>query len=224
MSLEDAYALLAHEEGMDLSKYLALPDLDRIRRLADERARRGAQDVPQARATAPTKKTVKVNICGELKLSDPILPQRVLQDAREMTQVYAQLYVFENSIREVISMALLAARGAGWWDTCVPTKIRNEVDRRLQDEEKNPWHGKRGVHRIYYTDMADLASIIVKNWSHFAHLFPEQAWVTQKITEIARSRNTVNHHNPLSKSDRDRVHFYVRDWLAQIEAKKDKLV
>lgn len=222
MSLQEAIAVIAHEEGLDVSQWLEPPELERIRELV----RHGAIEQPlqtHARPPARTEKVVKVNIAGRLKLSDPLLPRRVLQDAKEMAKVYAELYVFENSVREVIKRRLSSVHGDNWWEVRVQRRIQDEAQKRIDGEDKNPWHGRRGAHPIYYSDLADLSSIIVRNWSDFADLFPEQSWITQKITEIARSRNVVNHHNPLGKEDQKRIRLYSADWHRQVQSVKHLL-
>lgn len=222
MTSEEAIGLLAHQEDLDLSRYLAPAQLERVRELVRHRA---ALQSPQAqtRKAPQVQKTVKVNIGGRLKLSDPVLPSRVLQDAKNMASVYAELYVFENSVREVIQRRLSSVHGDKWWQVCVQRRIQDDAQKRIDGEDKNPWHGRRGAHPIYYSNLADLSSIIVRNWSDFEELFPEQSWITQKITEIARSRNVVNHHNPLGRQDERRIRLYSADWHRQVQSVKDLL-
>jgi hypothetical protein len=219
MRTEHAIAILAHDEKIDIAEYLEPEEVLRVNQLVVQRA---ILDSPQARAraTGSARKVINVSIAERLELSDPLLPARALQDAREMAGVYAELYVFENSVREVVKRVLSNQSGDNWWRTCVPAKIQRDAQNRIDDEKKNPWHGRRGAHPIYYTDMPDLSSIVVKNWSAFEELFPGQSWITQKITEIARSRNVVNHHNPLSKQDRKRIQLYSTDWHQQIQSLK----
>ena len=222
MSLEEAIAVIGHEAGLDVSQYLDPAEVELIRELVRHRAIVQSSQT-QARPATVTQQVVKVNIAGQLRLSDPLLPRRVLEDAKQMAKVYAHLYVFENSVRELIKRRLSSVCGDNWWEVCVPRKIQKDAQKRIEGEGKNPWHGRRGAHPIHYSDLGDLSSIIVSNWSDFEDLFPEQSWITQKITEIARSRNVVNHHNPLGKEDQKRIRLYSADWHRQVQSVKDLL-
>lgn len=223
MSLEEATALVAHDEELDVSQYMDPPELQRIRDLINHRAIMQSPDL-QRRAKLPAPRTVKVTIAGEFSLTDPVLPTAILDDAKQMTKVYAELYVFENSVREVILRAMSKAHGEGWWERGAPAKVRKNVADRMSNEKKNPWHGKRGAHQIYYTNITDLPLIIRRNWSVFEDLFPSQMWVFQKIEEIAQSRNVVDHHNPLNRRDQDRIRVYFKDWIDQVQSVKEQLV
>jgi len=222
MSTEEAIELIAHLEGLDVSKYLDSSQVEQVRRLVHQRAILESPEA-QRRATA-TVKVVNVTIGGKFKLSDPLLPKRVLEDAKAMANVYAEMYVFENSVREVIKRALLRTYGDNWWDDCIPLGIRRYAQLRMDDDEKNAWHGRRGDHPVYYVDISHYISIIQTLWSDFEDLFPSQSWIVERIDEIARSRNVVDHHNPLRKADQDRIKVFFADWFRQIESVKDRLV
>ena len=225
MSTEDAIALVAHDAEVDITKYLQPEEVQRVNQLVVQRAILESPEV-RARAAAPTQKLVKVSIAERLELSDPLLPERVLKDAKGMAGVYAELYVFENSVREVIRRVLSKQYGDDWWTVCIKAehpKVYSNADSRMENEERNAWHRRRGNHEIHYTDISDLVTIIEGQWSHFKDLFPDQPWVTQRIKEIARSRNVVDHHNPLRKQDQERISVYFADWFTQIDSKKDQL-
>lgn len=134
--------------------------------------------------------------------------------------VYPLLYILENSIREVILRVMQNKYGDDWWDTKVPNPIKKEVQDRINHENKNPWHGRRNVKKIYYTDILHLGRIIQNNWQDFKDIFPTIPWLTQRLEEISHSRNPVAHMNPLSRKDINRIKVYFRDWQDQI---KDKL-
>lgn len=149
MSTEEAIGFVAHLEGLDVSKYLDSSQVELVRRLVHQRA---ILKSPEARTRArATVKVINVIIGGKLKLSDPLLPKRVLEDAKAMANVYAELYVFENSVREVIKRALSRTHGDNWWDVCISQKIRDFAQSRMDDDERNAWHGRRGDHPVYYT-------------------------------------------------------------------------
>jgi hypothetical protein len=222
MTTEEAIGLVAHDQEIDVSRFLESSQVDKIRSLVRQRALLESPEV-RRRATQTPVRVVKVVVGGEYTLSDPILPTRVLDDAKQMANIYAELYVFENSVREVISRALARAHGNDWWDACVSPRIQRRAQGRMTDDDRNAWHGRRGDHPIYYIDIGDYVSIITTRWADFADFFPDQSWVVQRIGEIERSRNTVDHHNPLPPADQNRVRGFFGDWCRQIESVKHLL-
>lgn len=222
MSTEEAIGLVAHDQGLDVSKFLDSSMVERIRQLVQQRALLESPEVRMRETASPTK-VVKVTVGGRYKLTDPLLPKRVFEDAKAMANIYAELYVFENSVREVIKRVLSRTYGDSWWDACILSKIRNYAQSRMDDDDRNAWHGRRGDHPIYYIDIGHYISIIQSRWSDFEDLFPDQSWVIERISEIQRSRNTVDHHNPLQVADQDRIRVFFADWCKQIESVKSRL-
>jgi hypothetical protein len=148
------------------------------------------------------------------------------------TQAYFAAYLFENSIRYVIKKVLGQAYGEAWWNAAVAkleeSKRRNierRVTKRIEEEQQRTrWHGKRGPHQIFYTDLPDLLDLILAHWQLFEQLFPEgKRWVELRIEEFRVSRNVVMHSNPLSEDDIQRLHIYYRDWCRQLRGKTEDL-
>ncbi len=223
MNTRDGMCLLAHREGIFIDKYLDEETLARVREL-DQHVAIFDTSEDQRKARKGTTRIVNVTIGGKFKLEDPILPIRVLDEAKKMANIYAEIYVFENSVREVILRVMSKAYGDTWWESCVQKEIKDKVEGRRKKEKENPWHGKRRAHEIYYTDMPELYSIIKKHWADFTGLFPSQVWLEQKFNEIVMSRNIIDHHNPLNKNDIKRIEIYFGDWCRQIESVKDLLI
>jgi hypothetical protein len=219
VTLEQAAALLASECGIDISKILEPKALAELRALQVQK--------PQVIEKAVSKKTIAqpkiLNFASGLQMQDPFLASGVLREAEKMKEVYPIIYVFENSVRNVISLVLTKKYGLDWWDKRVAKPVRDRIQGRIDDETNNPWHGKRGVAPIFYADIKDLQSIIKNNWGDFQSLFPNQNWIEARIGEIERSRNIVAHNNPLCERDIKRVRIYFEDWETQIGAVKDKI-
>lgn len=138
-----------------------------------------------------------------------------------MATVYPKLYVFENSIRNVIMRVLRAKHGKDWWAKCAPIDVQKTVAGRKAKETKTPWHGKRGTHELYYSNFGDLRDIITKNWADFEPIFLKQPWITQRLDELEPPRNIVAHNNPLAKQEENRVDLYFNDWIALLNDRKD---
>jgi hypothetical protein len=67
----------------------------------------------------------------------------------------------------------------------------------------------RGNNPLFYLDFKDLGTLILNNWESFKTYFPNQAWISAKIEELAHCRNLVAHNSYLGKHERDviRVNF-----------------
>ena len=59
-------------------------------------------------------------------------------------RVYPLLYVFENSVRDLIELVLKAKYGNDWWTAAVPLKVR-EAAEQLKTDEKDTYHGVSAV-------------------------------------------------------------------------------
>jgi len=221
---EVALGIVAHQIGIDVSKIITDPSLLEQIRIQIDRIDESNEATPKQKIKTIIKTKI-VEITKDIKLSDPILTDQIIKDAKEMTVYYAQLYIFENSVREVINRVLTKNLGKNWWN---PTNIRKDlldiVQGRIDKEEENPWHSGRGAHPIYYTDLSDLIYLLRRHWKgKFDDIFPRLEWVSEKLEEISFSRNVVDHHNPLKKIDRDRLTINLRDWQTQINTNKSKI-
>jgi hypothetical protein len=210
---EMAAYLVAAEIGIDISKILPEEELAKLRDLKETkmvvREKRGVIEKPPAEIT--------IDVVREFQVVDPFLPKKLINDAVQMAKIYPILYLFENSVRNLIQIVLQQKYGSNWWDSKVPNGVKQDVEKRLLKEEANRWHGKRGAHKIFYTNIGDLNSIISTNWDDFKDIFPNQAWIKSRIDEIELSRNIIAHNNPLSDRDIKRLKLYFGDWVKQIK-------
>lgn len=219
VTIEQAAALVASEYGVDISKFLKREELSELCRLQSQQPV-VIRKVEIKRATPQPK---VIQSASGVEIQDPLLPAKTANEAVEMSKIYVYIYIFENSVRNVISLVLSKKYGASWWETRVTDGVKKNVQRRINDEINNPWHGKRGSAPIFYTLIDDLKSIIKNNWGDFASLFPDQTWIDTRIGEIERSRNIIAHNNPLAKRDIDRIKLYFEDWEAQVKTIKNKI-
>lgn len=223
MSTEEGTYVLAHQRGMDLTKYLDRETYDRIRGMLPRGQVQAAAPAPapSGKSRRPATKPVRIGSGGVVM--DPMIPVGVANDAARMAELYPKLYVLENSLRHVIGRVLSAKHGSGWWATRAPAEVRNRVKDRRDKESQAPWHGKRGGHDINYSDFSDLRKIISANWADFAGIFPSQPWITQKLEELEPARNTLAHHNPVPTNEQKRLEVYLDDWTALINARRDAI-
>lgn len=154
------------------------------------------------------------SISQKLSLID--LDIGAVADARKMSAVYIAIASFENMVRELISDRLLEEKGANWWNTCISPDIKRRADKKAKDEARIRWHRPRGLSPIFLTELKDLISIILQNWSCFEDLLPDIDWVRHIIRTIERSRNVIMHSGQLSIDDIERVGMNIRDWIRQV--------
>ena len=225
MTTEDATYVLAHSEGLDLTKYLDRGSVDRIRELVP----RSSTSVSLPPRTAAKSGGVKprpsklVRIGPGTPVVELMLAPSVADEASRMAFLYPKMYLLENSIRAVIGRVMNASHGSDWWDTCAPSEVRKLVAARIAKEDKVPWHGKRGAHEIYYSDFGDLKNIIHKNWTDFESIIPKQQWISQWLEELEPARNTIAHHNPVSEKEQKRIEVFFDDWSELIASVKDRM-
>jgi hypothetical protein len=219
---EDGLYLLAAKSGINLNKYLPQGKVEQIRQILFQINQHPQPS--QSMKTSPKKslpKQIHLSIGAAFRLRDPLLTESVIKEGKEMAEVvYPLLYVFENSVREMILRVMQKIYGPNWWELKVSTDIKGKIQTRKEKEDKNPWHGKRGAHSIYYTDLEQLVHIVRNNWADFKDILPNQQWLVQRLEEISHSRNPVAHMNPLSKHDIQRIRVYFQDWERQITAKR----
>lgn len=220
MSAEDATYVIAHLEGLDLTRYLDASTVHRIRTIVPT-----STPPPQGTLTTRRKprarRQVLISVSPSLPQIDAFLSSTMATDAAKMAELYPKYYVLENSIRIVITRILEHKYGPGWWQTQVEIRVRQNVAKRKAKEKNQPWHGKRGRHEIFYSDFGDLKKIILRNWQDFKDLFPSQPWISQKLDELETPRNIMAHHNPVTKRDLDRIDVYFQDWVDLIQNRRD---
>lgn len=223
MSTEDAAYVLAHQKGIDLTKYLDRETVDRVRGMVP-RTNGGPVAAPAPRRTVAPKvagpASRPIRLAAGAPAVDLLLPTSVATDAARMAQLYPKMYLLENSIRSVINRVLTAKHGKDWWLTEAPIGVRKLVQGRKDKEDKVPWHGKRGAHEIYYSDFSDLRNIIEKNWVDFDPIIHKQQWINQWLEELEPARNTLAHNNPVSENEQKRIEVFFNDWTQLIAANR----
>lgn len=208
--------VLAAEYNIDLTNYLHEDILKTIR----EAMKSAPIIIREKQPTGKGKKLTIVKFPESFKINCPNIPDSILKDAHQMNRIYPYFYVFENSIRYFIINIMQNKYGSNWWEEKISDKIKNIVNNRKTKEERNKWHGKRGVHPIFYTDIDHLKNIINANYHDFKDALPQIdnpiGWLSTRIDEIEQSRNIIAHFNPLRKRDITRIKMYLEDWIDQI--------
>ena len=73
----------------------------------------------------------------------------------QMSIVYTAIATFENSVRDLVAGVLAEEKGESWWSQ-VAKGIRENAEKRMEDEKKTKWHTQRGQDPINYTTLGNL--------------------------------------------------------------------
>jgi hypothetical protein len=143
-------------------------------------------------------------------------PVDLRAQALQMTRLYALLYCFENSVRQLIRERLEEKDAADWWDKLVPKSVREQAAKRQQTAQTNSWlEGEKG-HPLQFVDFGDLSNIILHNWEDFSDLVPSQHWIKQRMDELEQARNFIAHSRLLLPAEFQRIESYIADWNKQV--------
>lgn len=224
MTTEQAVYVIAHEEGLDITRYLSGEETAEVRQLVSclgPAAPKERQDTAAPRGHArPVRVTISVSPAAL-----GVIASAHANEAKMMAErVYPMLYLFENSLRDLIERVLRAAYGDEWWAEAVPKKVRDTAERHKTSEDKNAWHERRGRRDVEYVYLAQLWDIIKHQWQHFADLFPNQAWIEALVTnDMSVSRNVIAHMNPLGNDDVRNIEAAFNKWARQLKAVEGRL-
>lgn len=148
-------------------------------------------------------------------LSIDLMDDDLVLAAKQMSIVYTAVAAFENSVRELIGGVLAETKGEKWWQE-VAKGIRENAEKRMEDEQKTKWHSQRGQNPINYTTLSNLVAIMRHHWTVFEPYIQDIDWASTIFDAIERSRNVIMHSGVLGKADIERLGIYVRDWIKQV--------
>ncbi len=211
MTTEEAVYVIAHMEGFDLSQYLSISTLDRVRALVPRQP--PSVKTEKSKQSAARKKSVP----KPKSKPYPLVSNSFAKKAEALGEsIYPLLFIIENSIRNLIS-SRMASVGSNWWDTNVPAKVRNNVQRTITKEARYPYRDKRGNHPLSYSNFADLKEIILANPSEFQNVILDFEWFKVRMDEVYMARNNIAHCVPLAKDDETRIRLFFRDWARLLD-------
>jgi hypothetical protein len=227
-SRETAANVLAAEKGVDIYSILGNEEVKEVREAlgilhAIPVPRQEESKKTTRKSIARTMRPRVIQMPGMEKIDIPNLPTSIVNEAFEMSQVYPYIYLFENSLRAFIK-EVLDEENPDWWNN-VRKNTRERVERKMADETKNRYHGRRGVHPIQYVDFDDLRNIIAANREHFEEYMPDHSieWIQQRLREAKDTRNILMHCNPLKTEDVQRIKLYFGDWVRQISGSVNEI-
>jgi len=210
MTTEEAVYVIAHQQGIDLSRLLSIQQLDRVRSL-----------VPRELPTLSEAKTaIKVKKARVKRTrSYPLVDDRLISKSVLIGQEsFPQMFILENSIRELIRQKLSTNYGKDWWTKAVSLGIQQGVQRTIDKEKKYPHRPRRGTHPIFYTNFADLKQIILQNRTLFANTIIDFQWFEVQMDQVYMARNCLAHSIPIEEDDAATIRLFHRGWARLLEA------
>ncbi|MGE0325053.1 MAG: Swt1 family HEPN domain-containing protein [Polyangiaceae bacterium] len=133
-------------------------------------------------------------------------------EAMQMMRIYALLYCFENSVRQLIVDRMTERHGADWWEKKVTQKVRDFAKARQATAHKDSWLEGQKANVMGFLEFGHLGDVIANNWSDFEDLIPSQHWLKQRLEELEKARHFIAHNRFLSRSEFERIEMYVSDW------------
>jgi hypothetical protein len=213
MSTDEAVYIIAHQSGIDISKYLSVEQVDRTRSLLP-------RDLPVVSLTKKAKEPrSKRKKAGSYLTSYPLVgAKEIAKSVLIGGETFPQVFILENSIRNLISEKLETAFGKTWWESARIKSIRDNVQKTIDKEKKFPHREKRGLHPIYYSNFADLKQIILNERNCFSDVIVDFQWFEVEMDQVYMARNSLAHSVPITDDDASRIRLFFRDWARLLEA------
>lgn len=150
------------------------------------------------------------------RIAESDFSPKLWYNASKMSIIYIALYCAENMLRDFIVDRLSETKGVDWWDSCVPNKVKEDVKKLKEKEEKNKYYSNRSNSNIGYTMLGNLTQIIINNWDDFSDIIPSQAWIKSRMDDLEMSRNIIMHTGLLPDIEMERIESIVRDLTKQL--------
>ncbi|MFW9970595.1 MAG: Swt1 family HEPN domain-containing protein [Candidatus Odinarchaeota archaeon] len=135
-----------------------------------------------------------------------------------MAEVYFNLFIFENRLRDFIEEVSIKSYGNNYWkELKINKRIGTQIKNRKKDENLYKWLPIRGDSDIYYTDFDDLRVIISSNWKIFQPYFPKENWIIIYLEDLYKIRNKIAHNIPIEEDERNTVKTLLNNIYSRLE-------
>ncbi len=231
MSTAEAVYVIAHQEGIDISRYLPRETVAVVRelvgKLTPSAGAPGGRAGAAGRAAKVVERKLSISLPGSEVVEHPFVADAVAAHCKRMADLYPYVYLFENSVRGLIREVMRKEFGEDWWEKAVPRRVRDKVAGRRKKHDSNAWHSATSADPLCYADIEDLTAIIDANSKQFAPLFKGIAdgyrWLTSKLNHIELHRNVAAHSNPLDKENAEEMKRYYKQWQRQAKKIREEL-
>lgn len=141
----------------------------------------------------------------------PQIESAIRAEAASMAPHYEMFYSLETTIRGTVRDQL-AAQSDDWWDTLIPTAIREDAEK-VQQREKDSGVTPRSDDPVDFLTFGQLSEIIKTNWDIFAATFSSKKAVEKVMASLNMLRGPIAHFSPLAEDEVVRLRLTVRDWF-----------
>lgn len=212
MSTDEAVYVVAHQEGIDLSRHLPIEVIDRVRSLVPK-------ELPKPTATTTSQKPkVKRSKRAATSAYPLVKDSMIARSVNIGNESFPQIFVLENSIRNLIINKLTKAYGSDWWTKARIKGIRDNVQKTIDKEKKYPHREKRGLHPIFYSNFADLKQIILNERKYFADVIIDFQWFEVEMDQVYMARNSLAHSVLITEDDASTIRLFYRNWARLLES------
>ena len=214
MTTEEVVYIIAHMEGIDLSKHLPLAMLDKIRALIP----REINQSPEVSWVSPKKKIARRP--KSQQSSYPLVTNALFQKEKAARDdAFPRVFILENSIRALIKLRLSTV-DKEWWPKLIPKPVIESVGRTMKKERRFPYREKRGDEPLMYCNFDDLRKIVAdgNNYPFFQDVIIDLDWFKVKMQEVYMARNNLAHSVPLSKDDFSSIILFYNEWARLLES------
>jgi hypothetical protein len=213
MSTDEAVYIIAHQNKIDLSKFLSIEVVDRIRSLVPKDIGIREQAIP-----ALKKKKVSTAKASNDDYTYPLVSKSQILKAKQIgEETYPLVYVLESSMRNLISKQLSTKYGQDWWEKANIKNCRENIEKTIGKEQRYPYREKRGKDKLSYANFDDLKRIILNEQSAFFQIIVDFQWFESRMNEIYMARNALAHSTSISIDDHRRIELFFRDWSRLLE-------
>jgi hypothetical protein len=209
MSTEEATYVIAHQRGIDLSRFLPIEVIDRVRSLVPKQL---PTPVHSKLATRPRPRSKKS------ATSYPLVPDSLSAKGVAIgSESFPQMFVLENSIRTLVTQRLSETYGKDWWGKGRFKGVRDNVQRIIDKEKNYPHRDKRGLHPIFYSNFAELKLIVLNEFDQFSDVILNRQWFEVQMDQVYMSRNSLAHSVAITEDDETRIRLFYSEWAKLLE-------
>lgn len=128
------------------------------------------------------------------------------------------IFVCENILR-IFIIKILNSNGISSISPLGITSLTSKINARKNEESRKTYLPIRGIHDVYYLDLAELKNVIINNWNFFKDKFTSQTWISERIDSLYTIRNRVAHNSgALTEDELKSVETYCREIIKQIDS------
>jgi len=139
-----------------------------------------------------------------------------IEAAKNMSKLYYQLHLFENSVRMFMEKVFLSELGEGWWEKVSNSSNIQKHKRRLENEISNKWLPSRTEKGpLYSLDWIDLIKMMIRKEEYFEKYFSDTNFF-HRFGDLYGLRNVIAHNGYFDDPDSlTRIQLCINDWIKQ---------